>query len=74
MKGWSTQSTRPTFEAEGGKVKIKILRDTVCGGKNVKKGQTIDASEKDANELLRIEKAELVGKDKDKDGGKSGGK
>jgi hypothetical protein len=45
---------------------IKILKDTVCGGKIVKAGDVIpEASFKDAKVLIDLGKAELAGADKD---------
>ena len=38
--------------------KIKILKNTVCGGKFVKKGDTVEASPEDAHVLTRMGKAE----------------
>jgi len=46
-------------------VKIKILKSTVCGGKPVEKDKVIDASEKDANYLIGIGKAESSDKKKE---------
>jgi len=40
-------------------MKIKILRNTVCGGKPVFRGQTVDASEEDARLLVAMKKAEI---------------
>ena len=41
-------------------MKIKILQGTNCGGKRVKPGQTVDASDRDANYLIATKKAEKV--------------
>ena len=46
-------------------MKIKILKSTVCGGKPVEKDKVIDASEKDANYLIGIGKAESSDKKKE---------
>ena len=54
-----------SFEKRTIIVKIKILRTTVCGGKPVEKGKVIDASDKDANYLIGIGKAESAEKSKD---------
>jgi hypothetical protein len=44
------------------KVKIKILRNTVCGGEPVEAGDVVNASESDAKTLVAIKKAEYVEK------------
>lgn len=41
-------------------MKIRILRDTVVGGKAVKAGQVVEASEADSRYLLAAKKAEVV--------------
>jgi len=41
-------------------LKVKILKTTVAGGKDVKKGQVVDVSNKDAEVLVRYGKAEIV--------------
>lgn len=38
--------------------KIKILKNTVCGSKFVKKGDVVEASAEDAHALTRMGKAE----------------
>ncbi len=45
-------------------MKIKIIKGTVCGGKNVKKDQVVDASETDAKILIGLGKAIEPGKAK----------
>lgn len=40
--------------------KLKILRNTVCGGKNVKAGDVVEASPRDTKLLLDMGKAEIV--------------
>lgn len=42
------------------KVKIKILKATVCGQKRVEAGKVIDATQKDARTLIAMKKAELI--------------
>jgi len=68
------------------KQRIKILRPTVCGGKPVKVGDIVTATEKDARTLLAMGKAVPAemqtketpaggkgkGSDKDKPGGDVG--
>ncbi len=51
-------------------MKIKILRATMCGGKRVEKGQIVEASDKDANLLIGIKKAEPTKKPEENNGGK----
>lgn len=41
-------------------MKIKILKATVCGGKGVKKGATVTASDRDVRFLIATGKAEAV--------------
>jgi hypothetical protein len=41
-------------------MKIKILRNTVCGGSVVLAGTVVDASEADAKTLIGMGKAEAV--------------
>lgn len=40
--------------------KVKILSTTVAGGKDVKKGDTVEVSERDAAILLQLGKAEIA--------------
>ena len=39
-------------------MKIKLLRNTVCGGRVVLAGEVVDASDRDAQILITIRKAE----------------
>jgi len=42
-------------------MKIKIVKTTVCGGVTVKAGKTVEATDEDAKELLRVGKAVAIG-------------
>jgi len=44
---------------EGEKMKVLILRDTVCGGVPVFAGSVVEASESDARILVMAHKAEI---------------
>lgn len=50
-------STAPEFKT-GATMKIRIRRDTVCGGERVKTGDVVDASSSDARYLIVRGKAE----------------